>query len=326
MGGICIPNIKEVAQKAGLSVSCVSKYLNYPDHVLPETKEKIESAIAELNYTPSIIARSLRTKKTGIIVVVMESVINPFFGDLYDALRRNLEQYGYKAMLHTISNTDFSPNDFSFADGIVICFPDNDGIVSDIMAVAANIPKIVMHGHRIELDIPIVLVDVGLGIRLAAEHLYKQGCRHFLAVGGAKESSMSIEKTASLESYLNEKGTEVVFHVLHEENHYFGGIAAADQLVSQYKDIDAILCESDALATGVISRLLTLGYHIPEDIRVIGYDNIALAQMYRPAVTTIDIPIDKMSMAGAHMISDLIDGKTVGELSFYPVLVVRETG
>ncbi len=256
----------------------------------------------------------------------MESIANPFFGNLFDTLRRDLEQYGYKAMLHTISNTAFTLNDFSFADGIVICFPDNDGIIADVMSVVPQVPKVVVHGHQIESDIPAVLVDVGLGIRLAAEHLYEQGCRHFLAVGGAKESSMSLEKSAALVDYLGGKGADIVFDVLHESNNYFGGIAAADQLVSQYRDIDAVLCESDALATGVISRLLTLGYHIPEDIRVIGYDNIPISQMYHPSVTTVAIPIDNMSIAAVNALVHLIDGKHVKSYSFNPTLIVRETG
>ena len=82
--------MKDVARRAGLSVSCVSKYLNRPDSVLPATKEKIDEAIADLDYKPSIIARSLRTKRSRIIVVLMESVINPFFAALFEAIRREL--------------------------------------------------------------------------------------------------------------------------------------------------------------------------------------------------------------------------------------------
>ena len=84
--------MKDVAKRAGLSVSCVSKYLNHPDSVLPATKEKIDEAIAYLNYKPSFIAQSLRTKRSRIIVVIMESVINPFFATLFEAIRRDCEE------------------------------------------------------------------------------------------------------------------------------------------------------------------------------------------------------------------------------------------
>jgi len=300
--------------------------LNHPDHVLPETKEKIESAIAELNYTPSVIARSLRTKKTGIVVVVMESITNPFFGEVFDILRCYLEKHGYKAMLHTISDYEFKTTDFSFADGIIICYPNNDDIITSVSSVTGMIPKVIMHGHAVEQDIESVIFDVGLGSHMAAEHLYNQGCRNFVIVGGEKQSSMSIEKTAAIREFLAAVEDSITCREIHGVNHFSGGILAAEKIHKELTDADAVLCESDALATGVISRLLGLGYHIPNDIKVVGYDNVPIAQMYHPSVTTVAIPTDEMSRTAANMITRLIEGKSVVRKTFEPVLMVRETG
>ena len=113
-------------------------------------------------------------------------------------------------------------------------------------------------------------------------------------------------------------------HIAHAT--WYDSIGVVNVSGYESKDIDAVVCESDALATGVISRLLTLGYHIPEDIRVIGYDNIPIAQMYHPAVTTVAIPIDNMSIAAVNALVHLIGGKQVNSQSFIPTLIVRETG
>lgn len=100
-------NIKQVAALAGLSVACVSKYLKNPDSVLPSSRERIEAAIEELQYTPSAMARYLRTKRTYTVKAVMESITIPFFAEMFETLRRDLEERGYTTILQT---TDSRPS------------------------------------------------------------------------------------------------------------------------------------------------------------------------------------------------------------------------
>ena len=313
--------IKEVAQRAGLSVSCVSKYLNHPNNVLPETKEKIDEAIVALNYKPSFIARSLRTKRTGIVVVVMESIINPFFAELYDHLHREFEKSGYKTFLYTLSGQSFTTDDFSYADRIVICFPDDDTVISQIESVSAGIPKILLHGHKVSGNFLGIYCDVGSGSFSAVEYLYKKNCRHFLLVSGASKSSMTNEKTNAIKKYLKsaKEKTTCVSH--YGSNDFAGGENAVNSFCDSLNTLDAIICESDALATGVISRLLSLDIDIPNKIKVIGYDNIPISEMYRPSITTVSIPIKEMCEEAAKNLEKTSDSDSV----YKPTLLIRKT-
>ena len=320
-----MPTIKEVAEKAGLSVSCVSKYLNHPEHVLPETKEKIEEAMAHLNYTPSVIARSLRTKRTNIIVVVMESVRNPFFAEVFDHLRRQLEKFGYKAMLHTISQQGCKPTDFSFADGVIICFPDHEAVITEVNQASGNIPKIILHSHPLKPQETGVVCNVGIGSRLAAEHLFRKGCRSFLLVCGPKDSSASPEKTRAILEYLEQAEEAVNCIRVHCRNDCDGGMEGIGQVRQSLEHIDGILCESDVLTMGVITKLTQIGYRIPRDMQVVGYDNISLSRTYSPGITTVAIPIPEMCEDAAGMMVQRIEGNAVENGYYSPQLIIRET-
>lgn len=317
--------IKQVAELTGLSVSCVSKYLNHPNNVLPETKAKIDKAIKTLNYCPSPIARSLRTKRTGIIVIVTESIINPFFAELFDSLRHEFQKIGYKAILKTLSGQKFSSEDFSFADGIVICFPNDESNISKIEMVSQNIPKILIHGRKIDTYNNIVYCDIGNGSKLAAEHLYNKGCRKFLLVCGLNNSSMSNKKSNAVLSFLESTKEETTCFSIYGSNDYYGGEKAITTIVDSLKNIDGIICESDALATGVISKLLSLNVSIPDDIKIVGFDNIPIAHMFHPALTTIAIPIKEMCIETVTQTARILNDKEVSFASFNPQLIIRQT-
>ncbi len=317
--------IKQVAQRTGLSVSCVSKYLNHPDQVLPRTKAKIDEAIRELDYHPSPIARSLRSRRTGIIAVVTESIVNPFFAELFEYLRRAFRKAGYNAILLNFSDATPTVDDLSFADGIVICFPDDEGIIEKIDAVSRRTPKILIHGHRTDLVKNGVFCDIGAGSRLAVEHLFSAGCRSFLLVCGSGDSSMSLVKTGAILSYIKSAGGAKCTSVFGNNDHS-GGEAAVDGVTGLLDRIDGVICESDALAAGVVSRLVSLGYAVPEKIKVVGYDDIPIARMFRPALTTVSIPTRAMCEEAARITLSVLSGEDRPVSVFEPELIIRETG
>lgn len=170
-------NIKQVAALAGLSVACVSKYLKNPDSVLPSSRERIEAAIEELQYTPSAMARYLRTKRTYTVKAVMESITIPFFAEMFETLRRDLEERGYTTILQTTDSRPFSTRDFDAVDGVIACFVDDEQVLAGIHQAAGGLPFICMHWREPFLPVPTVWLDVREGMRLAARHLLEGGCR-----------------------------------------------------------------------------------------------------------------------------------------------------
>ena len=131
-------NIKQVAGLAGLSVSCVSKYLKNPDSVLPSSRERIEAAIETLHYSPSTAARSLRTKRSYTVKAVMESITNPFYAEIFENLRSELERYGYTVVLQTCDGKGFREIDFDAFDGVVACFLDREDTLRQIIRLTRD--------------------------------------------------------------------------------------------------------------------------------------------------------------------------------------------
>ena len=315
--------MKDVAKRAGLSVSCVSKYLNKPNSVLPATKEKIDEAIAALDYKPSIIAQSLRTKRSRIIVVLMESVINPFFATLFEAIRHDCEKNGYFVMLHTLSSRRYDRSDFTYADGIILCFPDNQSYVGNILEAAGRTPVVLIHGCPTEPHVPSVLVDIGKGSAEAASCLLSLGCRSFVSVGGDRDSAMSRVKNEAIRQTLS--GQNATVQSLSVEQSHSGGVRAVELLEGKLSGVDAILCESDAIAAGVLSALNRRGIRVPADIRVVGYDDILLASMFNPPMSTVSIPIGQLGAAAVSMVCGMIGGKKFEDQHFTPSLTLRAT-
>lgn len=315
--------MKDVAKRAGLSVSCVSKYLNRPNSVLPATKQKIDEAIASLDYKPSIIAQSLRTKRSRIIVVIMESVINPFFATLFEAIRRDCEQNGYFVMLHTLSDRRYDRSDFVYADGIILCFPDQQSHVGSILEAARSTPVVLIHGCPTEPHVPSVLVDIGKGSAEAVSYLLSLGCRAFVSVGGSQSSAMSRVKNDAIRKVLS--GQRATVQNISVEHSHSGGLRAVELLDGQLPGVDAILCESDAIAAGVLSGLNQKGIRVPADIRVIGFDDIFLASMFNPPISTVSIPIAQLGAAAVGMVCGLINGEKAEDRYFDPSLKIRST-
>lgn len=319
-------NIKQVAQMAGLSVSCVSKYLKNPDSVLPASRESIEQAIRALHYVPSATARSLRTKKSYQVKIVMESISNPFFAEMFEGLRQQLESCGYTSLLQ---NMDKLPQkeDFIGLDGLIICFGDDEERIREIIRTAGpELPTVCLHWREPGFDVPAVWVDVSDGMRLAAGHMLACGCRRFAYVGGPKKSVISAVKGDGAAAALAACGCELSREqIFHGEFTFQAGYDAAKAIAQRTDRPDAVLCENDVLAAGVICGLYRQGLHVPEDIRVTGFDNIPLAEMYIPAITSIAIPMADMHKIGVSMLQSVMAGGTAEDHVLAPLLVPRQS-
>lgn len=319
-------NIKQVAAAAGLSVACVSKYLKNPNSVLPSSRERIEQAIDALHYVPSAAARSLRTKKSYQVKIVMESISNPFFAEMFEGLRRVLESYGYTSLLQ---NMDKPPQkeDFIGLDGLIVCFGDDEKRIREILQVAGdNLPTVCLHWREPDFGVPTVWVDVSDGIKLAVEQLLSAGCDRFAYVGGPEKSVISAVKHKGAVAALDKAGKSLPdASVYHGEFTFQAGYDAAKAITRLATRPDAVLCENDVLAAGVICGLYRQGVAVPKDIRVTGFDNIPLAEMYIPSITSVAIPMEEMHARAVSVLLDVMDGKRAENQALSPILVVRQS-
>jgi len=323
-------NIKQVANLANLSVSCVSKYLKNPKSVLPSSRKQIEHAIEELQYVPSTVARNLRNKRTGIIKIISHSITNQFFAEFFEAIRMELEKNDYIGSLHTIGHDDaklFSAKDFEQIDGVIICFLEHQESLNSIEKnVPSHLPVINIHGEKSVQQFTTILTDVTQGSFEATEHLMCQGGTHLAYIGGYKDNTMSILKKAGFSKAIETHGPDIE-HIISDNNKFSmqSGFDATQRLYEKESTIDAIFCENDLLAAGAIHFLHDIGKKVPEDVRVIGYDNIPLASMFIPAISSVSIPIKEMSTLAVSKLFDQMEMRECEDGYFAPHLFIRSS-
>lgn len=327
--------IKDVAAHAGVSVGSVSRYLNFPNELKEETRKKIEAAITELNYCPSPLARSMRTGTTGVIAVAVPEIVNPFFAETYSAIHRVAGARGLSTILYTTDSNlatlkeCLSERSVRQVDGAILCFLDEDEAVADYLGtVAKTIPIVLLSRDLAVTRFDSVVVDVFSGMKTSASHLAAIGRKRIAYVGGPSHNKISSDKhmgyLRALEQYDLQSDPDLVSR---GEFSMKSGYAAARRFMMLPNPPDGIVAENDILAMGCMKFLLQSKCQVPEQVALCGFDNIGLAAMYEPSLTTIAIPIESMAIAAIEMMSRSIHKRTTKHTqSILPTeLIVRRS-
>ena len=317
--------IKQVAQRAGVSASCVSKYLRDENSVRQYNKERIAEAIKSLRYIPSQAARSLRQGKSMMVKAIMPSITLPFFAEIFERMRTAFSDSGYTLILQTIdAEKPFSARDFSGVDGVVVVFPDEDTLIGQIEETLSSMdkPLVALAGHKLVNNIGAVHVDISDGMAQAARYILDCGRSRIAFVGGVESSISSSER---YRGFVRVVSPTLQCGVYRRNFSIDWGYEAAKKMVESQRVPDAVLCENDSLAAGVIKFMMTHGVSVPGDIWVAGFDNIPLAEMYTPSISSVSLPSENMSLAAADMLINAMNGGKLGEMQFKTELLLRES-
>lgn len=331
--------IKDVANLAGLSVSVISKYLKNPDSVRDDTRERIESAISELNYVPSTQARALRTGKTGLISIISPNITNPFFAELFSAIHEKALAVGYTTILQTIPTArqmtnsvvshPFAVMSINRVDGMIVCFPDEDEIVDILRKRWRHIPLVLLSWNTSgEADANLV-VNLETGIYNTAKYLLAQGHTKIGYVGAPKSSTTSREKQNGYIRALVEAGLpvnqELIYHGPYDS---MTGYQAAKKFWNQSMCPTSIITEADIFAVGCIKYCHQKQIQIPRQMAVTGFDDIPIAAMYQPPITTMRIPIEQMAVDAVCALCSLLgENESWGpiDMRYETELVIRRS-
>ena len=290
-------SIKDVAQKAGVGVGTVSRVLNNSGYVSDETREKIEEAMKNLQYTPNELARNLYHKKSGIIAVLVPTVEIPFFAELVHNIEAELYNEGFKIML---CNTDKAHNaELEYLD--MLNRHIVDGVITGVHSLDVEEYKkikkpIVAFDRYLGEDIPVVAVDHKEGGRLAEEILLKNGCKKIVHFRGSTAvESPYHERHFEFARIMKEQGVECFDYEL-----------AWNKFDLEYykyavKDLFAIECMNE-----VIRR----HKKVPKDVKCVAYDGTYITQIVEPSVTSIVQPTKELAKEAARLICELVNGKT----------------
>ena len=306
VGVIFLASIKAVAQLSGFSVSAVSKYLKNPDSVRKITRARIENAIRELDYTPSTQARALRSGKTGMISIISPNITNPFFSEMFSAIQLRAREYGYTALLQTISSVQeaeesivshaFAVSSTNRVDGMIVCFPDEDEIMQMLRNQRKKLPIVLLSWNpQKEADVTVV-VDVEKSIFEITNYLIAQGHQKIAYVGAPKSSTTSQAKEKGFFRAMKAAGLNVDDSLIYHGPYCTEtGYLATKNFWKQQFNPTAIITEADIFAVGCIKYCHTMGISIPEQLAITGFDDIPIAELYNPSITTVRIPIHEIS-------------------------------
>lgn len=311
--------MKDVAKLAGVSTGTISKYLNNHHSLKEDTKRRVEEAINTLQYKPNLLARSMRTGKTKTLAVIVPDITNPFFVEVYNSIKSSASQYDYISILYT---TDDNPDTLNHyltgihmqnVDGFVLCFIDNNKVIEEfIEELHSNTPMVFLSWDINNTKHNSVVIDVFEGIYSSTKHLIELGHKNIAYIGGPENDIISKEKFNGYTKAMASVGFEINQQLISHTNYSLqSGYQAARKLTMLSVMPDALVAENDILAIGSIKYFLQRKMNIPEDIAVIGFDNIPLSTMYEPALSTISLPVKQMGNEAIKVLIASIDNPSI---------------
>lgn len=327
------PTIRDVANHAGVSVGTVSNWLSGQRLVLPSTAARVQSAMAVLGYRPNGVARGLRSRRTRTVGLLIPDNANPFFAELAWHLEQACAASKLGLMLcNTGGLVDREESSMEMlleqrVDGIVIDSISSDDRVAQL-AIDAGVPLVVLDREIHGVSADTVAVDSVLGGVLAAEHLLGLGHRRLACVLGPRDVASSIDRLNGFLSVLNRVGipaeqTPTVWGEFRAE----AGYRAALSLLDDAPQVTAIFAADDLLALGVIRAAHDRGRTVPRDVSIVGFDDIALADVAVPRLTTVHQPLSELAARVVErLIARLSNPQSASSRALVtPTLAVRES-
>jgi len=307
---VVIANIKEVAEKAGVSVSTVSHVINGTRYVSDELSEKVLSAMERLNYKPNLVARSLRRKQTNSMGLIVADISNPFFSEMARHVEYLANLQNYSVILCN-SGGDAAKEEFYIhrlqelqVDGIIV-------VSSSIQPSRLNklmdkdIPLILVDMEYPGYEIDSISVDNIQGGEIAVNHLIELGHCKIACIAGLREYSPSEGRLDGYRLALRKAGIE-----LDESLIFLGdfsianGFSAAQKILAMENPPTAIFASCDLIAIGAMRAAFNMGIQIPKDLSIIGFDDIFISQFINPTLTTVKQPIIEMADEAVNCLMD----------------------
>lgn len=315
-------SMRDVAARAGVSVSTVSRVLNKGDYVDLATRERVQAAIDALGYRPNLLARSFRRNETRTIGLLVPDNTNPYFAGIARVIEQEGFAEGYSVIL---CNSDLSPSkqvayiDVLIAkqvDGLILAspglIPSGDGPTLVDRVLDSGTPCVLVDRDLGDLPIDQVLVDQRQGGHDAGAYLLGLGHRALACLLGPDDRSASAGRIAGFRQALAEAGITLAADAIARGNGRFdGGVAAMESLLANGADFTAVFAFNDLMAIGAINALYRHGRRAPVDVSVVGFDDILLASAVFPPLTTVAQPIREMGRQSVRLLLNRIADRDI---------------
>jgi LacI family transcriptional regulator len=328
-------SIADVAREAGVSRQTVSRALNNKGEISSATLQRVREVIDRLDYRPSSLARGLATHHTRTIGLVVPDIANPFFADISRGADDWAQAAGYSLLLcNSVEDPDREAEllrtlEQRAVDGVVLCssrLPDSKLVELTTRHEAVVLVNRVMNGNAC------VCVDDARGEVLVVQHLLQSGRRRIGMLAGPERSHSGRERERGYVEAMVAAGADRDPALTSRCEHpdVDGGYRAAMALLSSQVRVDAVVCHNDLVAIGTLRACAELGLRVPDDVAIAGADDILLARLVTPALTTLRSDRQAIGAASLRLLLDRLQGANSGSikpaterLMFQPDLVVR---
>ncbi|MFF5790166.1 LacI family DNA-binding transcriptional regulator [Streptomyces sp. NPDC012693] len=333
------PTLEDVAREAGVSRATVSRVVNGVRNVDPDIQRTVRDAIARTGYTPNQAARSLVTRRTGTVALVLSATgsafaarvfSDPFFGRVVDGVLPVLRERAIQPVMLVAESEPARTQLVEYlrqggADGALVV-PLDDGDPLPAMLVAAGLPTVLFGRPRDGERCAFVDLDNAEGARLAAEHLWATGRRRPATIAAPVTAPTARERLDAFREALAAHGVTSV-PVARGRFTVDSGRAAMARLLEDHPGVDAVFAANDLMAQGACEHLREQGIAVPGTVAVVGFDDSVAARDARPRLTTVRQPVERMAATMAELLVEQLDGGRAEPASkiFEPLLVVRDT-
>ena len=324
--------IQDVATAAGVSVSTVSRVLNDKDDIAPETYERVKNIITEMGYTSSLAARSMRSLRTNVLGLIMPDAGDPFPIEVMKGVNNAIAALDYDLIIYTCGDVRkhyTADREKKFVS--LLTNSITDGVIVVTPAAAhfnANAPVVAVDPHNESHEYPSVISTNKAGAMEAVDYLIQLGHRRIGFINGRPDLKSAERRLRGYRDSLAQAGIPIDPKLI-VQGDFTASVAliGARQLLSLSPPPTAIFCANDQSAFGAYQAAHEAGLTIPDDLSIIGFDNIPEAAQVRPGLTTVDQSIQEMGKIAVQILLKLIEGEVLENKTIKTTtrLVIRES-
>ena len=293
--------MKDVARMAGVSTSTVSHVINNDRFVSDAIREKVEAAVKDLNYAPSALARSLKLNQTHTIGMLITASTNPFYSELVRGVERSCFERGYSLVLCNTEGDEQRMNRNletlmqKRVDGLLLLGTETHQPSKEIMQRYPSVPTVMMDWAPFDGTSDLIQDNSLLGGEMATDHLIARGYRKIACIAGPQDKTTARHRLEGYRRAMQRAGLTILpGYEVHCDFEFEGGVDAMKQLLALAEPPHAVFAGNDAVAVGAYQALYQAGLSVPQDMAVMGYDDIELAKYLAPPLSTIHQPKDSL--------------------------------
>jgi DNA-binding LacI/PurR family transcriptional regulator len=304
---------EDVAREAGVSQSTVSRVFTEGTNVSEKKKKRVLEVAKRLNYQPNAHARSLITRKARIIGIVMRDIRNPFYSAVLEIFYNRLSMRGYHIIFVKSENEEIQEKEIMQlleynVEGVIV----TDALLSSAAAERFRrngIVVILFNRYTEDAEHSAVFCDNYLAAKQIADYLVEMGHKSFSFISGPPDTSTTLDRLKGFQEVLKQRHIHEL--VIASGNYtYESGFKSAQELMVSHKDIDCIFCGNDIIALGAMDAIRVIGLKIPEDVSVIGFDNIRMGAWPSYSLTTWEQPLEEMMDSTVDILFQEINHRT----------------